>query len=269
MEIGANKNRGGINAGSGELYPTFVTKMRVILIFLLLLPTLVLAEEPMRFVYYDDYRPRSWNENGKVRGILVDIVDEAVGKRLGIPVSHFGYPLKRAQQMVKTGLADAFVTLPTQERRSYTVVGNEPIIVFTLKLATRQNHPKISEIEQITTIEQLKDYTIVDYLGDGWAQQHLKNMNVHWLSDIDSIFPFLIQGRADVVILSTRTIFEMHRQGYDPLIKIFPHNLSSVSFYLCVGKHSSYKDRIDEIDSVLKEMRGDGVIDRIENGYYK
>jgi polar amino acid transport system substrate-binding protein len=61
----------------------------------------------------------------------------------------------------------------------------------------------------------------------------------------------------------------MHRQGYDPLIKIFPNNLSSVSFYLCVSKHSSYKDKIDEFDSLLRKMRGDGVIDRIEDGYYK
>ena len=242
--------------------------MRAIFFYIVLMPTIVLAAEPMRFVYFDDYRPRSWNENGKVRGILVDIVDEALGKRLGIPLSHCGYPWKRAQQMVKAGLADAFITLPTQERRSYTVVGNEPIIVFTLSLAARRDHPRIDEMEQITTIGQLKNYRIVDYLGDGWAQRNLKDMNVHWLSDIDNIFPFLFNDRADVAIVSKRTVFEMHRQGYDAHIKILPHHLSSVSFFLCVGKHSSFQKRINDIDRVLREMREDGVIDRIEMKYY-
>ncbi|XPS90502.1 putative ABC transporter, periplasmic binding domain protein [Desulfosarcina variabilis str. Montpellier] len=241
----------------------------VIFLFLLLFPIFVLAEEQIRFVYYNDYRPRSWIENGKVRGILVDIVDEAVGTRLGISVCHSGYPWKRAQQMVKNGLADAFVTLPTTERRSYTVVGKEPIVVFTLNIATKRDHPRMNDLEKIANIDQLKDYTIADYLGNGWAQQNLINMNVQWLPNIDNIIPFLINGRADISIVSKRTIFEMHRQGYDSQIKILPNNLSSISFYLCVGKHSLYKEKINDIDSVLREMRRDGIIGQIEMEYYK
>jgi polar amino acid transport system substrate-binding protein len=247
----------------------FSTKMRAILFFFLLLPSVVIAAEPMRFVYYDDYRPRSWSDNGRMRGILVDIIDEAIGTRLGIPVAHSGYPWKRAQYMVKNGMADALVTLPTQERYSYTVVGEEPVIVFTLNIVTRRNHPKMKDLEYVTTIEQLKDYSIVDYLGNGWAKSNLKNMNIHWVSNIDSIFRFLSNGRADIAIASKFTIFIMHHQGYASQLRVLPNKLSSVSFHVCVGKHSVYIDRINDIDKVLREMRTDGTIDRIEMAYYR
>lgn len=243
--------------------------MRLFLLFFLLSPTLATAAEPMRFVYYDSYRPRSWDDNGTMRGILIDVVDEAIGKRLGISVTHAGYPWKRAQFKVKEGNADAFITMPNEERRTYTIIGNEPVIEFALRVVTRKNHPKAKEMESITTIEQLKDYKVADYLGNGWAKRNLKEVNVKWLPGSDKIFPFLINKRADIIVASKRTISEMKRQGYDSQLKVFPNKLSSVSFYLCVGKDSPYKDRLNDFDRILREMHEDGTIDRIEESYYR
>lgn len=222
----------------------------------------------MHFVYYDNYRPRSWAEDGKMRGILIDIIDEAVGKRLGIPVTHTGYPWKRAQYMVEKGMADAFITIPTMERRAYTVIGEEPILVFTLSIVTRKDHPRSMEMEAITSVKQLRGYKIADYLGNGWAQRNLTGMGVEWLSNVDRIFPFLINGRADLVVASNRTIYEMNRQGFNTALKVLPNPLSSVSFHLCVGKHSPYKDKLKDFDRIFKEMHKDGTIERIEKSYY-
>ncbi len=243
--------------------------MRLLVLFFLLIPTLVTAAEPMHFVYYDNYRPRSWNDNGTMRGILVDIVEEAVGKRLGIPVSHTGYPWKRAQLMVKEGMADAFVTMPTAERRAYTVIGVEPVIEFALRIVTQKDNPKIREMELITSIEQLKEYEVTDYLGNGWAERNLKEVTVQWLPEIDKIFPFLVEKRADLIVASKRTVYDMKRLGYESQLTILPNKLSSVSFYLCVGKNSPYKDRLNDFDRILKEMHEDGTIDRIEESYYR
>lgn len=243
--------------------------MRLFLLFVFLLPTLATAAEPMRFVYYDSYRPRSWDDNGTMRGILIDVVDEAIGKRLGISVTHTGYPWKRAQLKVKEGTADAFITMPNEERRTYTIIGDEPVIEFALHVVTRKKHPKAKGMEAITSIEQLKDYKIVDYLGNGWAKRNLKEVNVSWLPEIDKIFPFLIDGRADLFIASKRTLYEMKRQGYDSQLTVLPNKLSSVSFHLCVGKDSPYKDRLNDFDRILREMHEDGTIDRIEESYYR
>ncbi len=242
--------------------------MRLLLLFFLLFPTLVTAAEPMQFVYYDSYRPRSWDDNGKMRGILIDIVDEAIVKRLGIPVTHTGYPWKRAQLKVKEGTADAFITMPTEERRAYTVIGDEPFIEFGLRIITRKNHPKAKEMESISSIEQLKDYKIADYLGNAWAERNLKESNVIWLPEIDKIFPFLLANRADIIVASKRTVYEMKRQGYNSQFMVLPNKLSTVSFHLCVGKNSPYKGRVNDFDRIIKEMHKDGTIDRIEESYY-
>ncbi len=243
--------------------------MRLFLIFFFLFPTLATAAEPMHFVYYDSYRPRSWDDNGTMRGILVDVIDEAIGKRLGVPVTHAGYPWKRAQLKVKEGTADAFVTMPTQERRLYTVIGNEPVIEFGLRIVTRKNHPRTRELESITSVEQLKGYKVADYLGNAWAKRNLKDINVRWLPDIDKLFPFLLDDRADIIVASERTIYEMKRQGYGAQLKVLSNMLSLVSFHLCVGKGSPYKDRLNDFDRVIKEMHKDGTIDRIEESYYR
>ena len=243
--------------------------MRLFLLFFLLLPTLATAAEPMHFVYYDSYRPRSWSENGVMRGMLVDIIDEAVGKRLGIQVSHSGYPWKRAQLKVKNGTADAFVTMPTDERRSYTIIGDEPVIEFGLRIITRKDHPKMQELQSITSVTQLDQYTVADYLGNAWAKRNLKDVNVKWLPMIEKIFPFLVEKRADLVVASKRTIYEMNREGYDSKLTVLPNTLSSVSFHICVGKNSPYKDHIKDFDRVIREMHSDGTIDRIEKSYYQ
>ncbi len=242
--------------------------MRLILLLFLFFPTLVSAAEPMHFVYFDNYRPRSWAEDGKMRGMLIDIVDEAAGKRLGIPVAHTGYPWKRAQYMVEHGMADAFITMPTQERRGYTDIGEEPILVFPLNIVTRKDHPRSVEMKVITSVNQLQGYKIADYLGNGWARRNLTGMDVEWFQDIDKIFTFLISGRGDLVVASKRTIYEMHRQGFNTVLKVLPNPLSSVSFHLCVGKHSPYKDKLKHLDRIIKEMHEDGTIERIEKSYY-
>jgi len=131
--------------------------------------------------------------------------------------------------------------MPTQERRIYTVIGKEPVIEFALRIVTRKNHQKTKDMESITSIEQLRDYKVADYLGNGWAKRNLKEVNVQWLPKSDKIFPFLIDGRADIVVASNRTIYEMKLLGYDSQLKVLPNKLSSVSFHMCVGKDSPYK----------------------------
>lgn len=86
------------------------------------------SDAPMHFVYYDNYKPRSWLSDGKMRGILIDIINEAAHKRSGIDIIQEGFPWKRAQLMVQNGMADAFITLPTPERSAYTLVSRESVI---------------------------------------------------------------------------------------------------------------------------------------------
>ncbi len=53
--------------------------------------------------YFGDWKPYSWVEKGKMQGILIDIAEKALVKRMGLKASHKGYPWARAQELVKSG----------------------------------------------------------------------------------------------------------------------------------------------------------------------
>lgn len=240
----------------------------LLVIYVVMAPMLSNAAEPMKLVYYDSYQPRSWNDNGVMKGMLIDIINEAITNRMNIPVTHEGYPWKRAQARVKRGKADAFVTVPSAERGQYTVFSNEPVIEFTLNILTRKNHPRLNTLKQVTTVSELQNYTLVDYLGNGWAKENLQEMKVHWLPDADKIFSFLHAGRADCIISSKRSIYDMKRLGYADDLIILPNKLRTVSFHLCIRKTSEYCHILREFDQIMTEMKADGTIKKLEESYY-
>lgn len=52
----------------------------------------------LNMVYFNDFAPYSWrDEQGKMRGIMVDVMDR-VAAELGIRVTHQGYPWLRAPE---------------------------------------------------------------------------------------------------------------------------------------------------------------------------
>ncbi|PLX66057.1 MAG: hypothetical protein C0602_13075 [Denitrovibrio sp.] len=224
--------------------------------------------EPMKFAYYDQYAPRSFSEDGQMKGILIDIVDEIIVKEMGIPVEHHGYPWSRAQAMVKSGRADAFVTVPTPDRMAYTIVNKEPVLTFETFLATAKNNPRHEELSNVKSISELKSFKLVDYLGNDFSKVVLKGMDVTWLPNYDSIFSFILQGKADAVLASRKAINTMTSLGYNENFTVFKNPLSSIKFYLCINKNSEYTKIIDEFDKILAAKKKQGIIENIVESYY-
>lgn len=223
----------------------------------------------MKIVYFDSYPPRSWLENGEMKGILIDIISEVIQNRLGIPLIHEGYPWARAQAMVESGLADAFITIPTEKRRTYTVVGQQPVIQFNLYIATQKNNPKLQQLREITSIKALKPFRLVDYHGNGFAKKELQGFNVEWLPELTAVYPFLAAGKADVMLTSDRSIYDMVRLGYQEQLVVLPQTLHSLSFHLCIGKKSAYQDILPKVDQTLRQMQAEGLMKTISQQYYQ
>jgi len=245
---------------------------RILLATLLLVGILAgqaFSGEPMKIVYFDNYPPRSWQENGEMKGILVDIIHEAIYNRIGMPLVHEGYPWARAQAMVEAGQADAFITVPTEKRKTYTLVSKEPVIQFNLYITTRKDNPLLEQLRKVTDIDGLQPFRIVDYHGNGFAQKRLKKFNVEWVPDVDAIYPFLAAGKADLFLTSDRGIYDMIRLGYQDQFVVLPNALYSLSFHLCIGKQSPYTRILPEIDQALREMQSEGLIKRISEQYYQ
>lgn len=158
------------------------------------------AKEPMLFVYYHDYAPFGWNEDGKMRGIYIDIVNEAFTNRMGIPAEHKGFPWKRAQNMVKDGKADGYCTVVTPERLKFSCAVEEPIIEVNFKIFAPADAPRLAQLRKVKSIPELKGFKLTDYSGSGWAEKNLSGLDIHWLRTNEQIWKFLINGRAEATV---------------------------------------------------------------------
>ncbi len=234
--------------------------------------TPVSARETLLFVYYSDYAPFGWEENGKMHGIYIDIVNEVFANRLGIPVEHRGYPWVRAQLMVKDGDADGFCTVITPERLSYSHASKEPIIKVDFKLFTPGNNPKLDQLKKVKSISELQGFRLVDYLGSGWAQQNLAqaDLDVYWLTTNDQIWQYLLVGRADATVKNEWTTrYILKKLGYDDRIIELPHpmNREPIAFNIFIGKKSPFSRYINQVDEAIKQLRKDGTLNKIYDKY--
>jgi polar amino acid transport system substrate-binding protein len=187
---------------------------------------------------------------------------------MGIDVQHEGFPWVRAQAMVRNGVSDAFITVPTDSRREFTVVSKEPVIVFETFVSTMKDSPHLDKLSKVKSLDGLKGYKIVDYLGNGWARNALKNLNVKWLPDYDAMLKFLEQGKADLIISSRKMIHTAKKLEYAKKMVFFDHPMTSIKFHLCVNKNSEYSGIINKFDQEIKKAKAEGLIEKIISSYY-
>jgi len=228
------------------------------------------AREPMKMVYFDNYQPFSWlDEKEQMRGILIDVINETIRKRMKISVTHEGYPWARAQNRVRVGRADAFVTVPTPERKSYTEISSEVVTAVKFALFAKKESPKMKKFRKIRTIADLKDFTLVSYKGNGWAKKNLAGFNVEWVRSLNTAMKMIARGRCDLLPQSSKvTLFNIKRLGYqDRIIEIPDVILDSTDFKLCIGKKSSYGNILSEFDEMMKAVREDGTLQKIYDKY--
>lgn len=227
------------------------------------------AQEEMKIVYFDNYSPFSWKDDKEVmQGILIDVLNEALQTQMGIRLSHKGYPWARAQKLVEMGEADAFVTVPTPERRAYTEISAEPVLTADVTMFTKKGHPKMDEFSKITTYTDLKGYKLLSYIGNGWAEKRLAGFELDLCAQMDNVFWKLAAGRGDLFVQNSQvgnyTIKKLKMQ--DQIVEL-PSVLESIPFHLCIGKKSPYVKILADFDKTLKQMRESGKLQEIYNKY--
>jgi len=238
------------------------------LLIIAFIPTTALAQSPLKLVYFQNYAPFSWKVNTQMHGILIDVLNEAIEVRMGIPVSHGGYPWKRAQLMVRWNEADAFATVPTPERRAYTEISTEPVVLATITMFIRKGNPEIEELKKVRTVSDLKPFKLGHYIGSGWAKKNLVDLNVSWSPKLDHVLAKLNEGRIDVFVDTSQVVrYNIKKLGYQDRIIELPNIIDSAPFRLCIGKKSSYVNILSKFDEIIKEMKKDGKLQEIYDNY--
>ncbi len=200
-----------------------MTLRAFLLLFLCFLGSGLQAQEALKIVYFNDFAPFSWQGPQQMQGIYVDILHEALVNRMKLDVNHQGFPWARAQALVKAHKADGFITVPTEQRSVYTSF-SEDVLSLPTSIFVRKSHPEFTNMKKINSIAQLKGYVLVDYVGNGWASNALKDMNVHWLARFDQIFPYMVQGRGDAHVASRHMVnYNLKKLGFKGKIIELPH----------------------------------------------
>jgi polar amino acid transport system substrate-binding protein len=218
------------------------------------------AATPMHISYFDYFAPFSFlNDKQEMQGVFVDVLIEALQNRMQIPLTHQGFPWARAQQMVREGYADAFCTVPTNERREYTEVSAEPLVTATFTMFTRRNGPNVAKLNDVKSLAELSPFLIGHYLGSGWAHQKLGGMRIDWATNLDMALRKLAYGRNDVFIDVAEVIRPRIKELKleNDLIEL-PQVLDTQQFNLCVRKESAFTKMLPDFDKVIRQMRLDG-----------
>jgi len=248
--------------------------MRILILMFLILQ--LNAQTPFIWNDDEDYKPFIYKDkNGEAKGIFKDIMVEAF-KRMNIPLKYNLYPWKRTQEYVKDGKADGMITVPTKERLKF-LKPTDTIIIAKEKIFARKDNPKIKQIMQIKSIKEFNNYTVVDYIGAGWAQDHYKHLkHVLWVPKNTNALLMVANKRADIYLsdefigISTiKKLIKQYPQYKENLKKLIacPHVFTKLKFSLLIRKNSKYVNIIPKFNKTLQEMKKDGTYDKILKKY--
>lgn len=222
------------------------------------------AESAFRIAYHEDFAPFSQRREGRMAGIFINILDELLVKRLGLTIEHEGFPWARAQQRVKEGLADAFVTVATDERRAFTVPTQEWITQGRLAMFVRADAPERARLAQIRSIAELRGFNIGTYLGNSWVKSKFADIEVNYVVNRDSALKMLQAGRLQVVVdAANPTHAALRAAGMAGEIVELPPVLDVSETHLCIGKQSPLLVHAGNIDAQLRRMKADGSLQRL------
>lgn len=180
-------------------------------------------------------------------------------------------PWKRAQLMVQQGERDALVTLATDERAAYSQASHE--IVYKVHLVAFINalHPQREQLAKLSTIEQLRHWRVLSYLGDGWAKSHLEDagITVDWSRDRVTVLDKLIALHGDLWIADYISAVPLIRaMNKQKAIAMLADDFGTYNFRFLIGRHSTYLARLSAIDAALKSMREDGTSARLGKEWF-
>lgn len=222
----------------------------------------------MTVVHAEGYYPYHWKEEGVVKGIQIDLINEIVGRLAGIPVTNEIFPWSRCQLLVKSGEKDAFLTYPSAERREYTEVVSIPFFVSEYIIFTSQNNPFIEELKGVKSLKDFGDkdhIEIVHMRGSGWHKSKLKHVKRTYPVDTaKQMLQMLSMGRVDVV-LGQREFFYPHvkKSGIDNNFIEIPNVMDVINFNLCINKSSPFVSKIPELNKLLEELSASGELELI------
>jgi len=229
--------------------------------------TWALADQDWAPVYYTD--PAS--DTG-LSGFWPDVIEELFVNRLNMNLEIERLPWIRAQLQVKNGESDFMVTIPTAERRTYTVVSDDPILNLYMQIFTYAGNERLEEIQKIRSVHDIAKSGLIPVtnLGNGWHAENIDSNGVQteYIRKDESLPKVLASQRVDILIDVPLTMsYQIKKQGLSSQIVMTDVILDQTDFNLLISKKSLFTGRMAEINRHLKDMIDDGTVDKFYSLY--
>lgn len=221
--------------------------------------------------YGINLEPLSFSKQGKMRGILVDLMEESLGKRMGHTLVHRGYPWARAQHLVREGDGDGFCTNPTNERRAYALFSSSPALTIRFELFYNLANPRQAAIENIQTMGDMAPFSIVDYKGNNFSEsRYPESYDLFWANTPELIIQTLTEQRRDMYVGNPIIMMPVVRKlGLEDTIGRRKVNILPPSRYH-LGLRKDFPGAAQVIASfarTIREMNRDGTTRAIRRRY--
>ncbi len=246
--------------------------MKALFVLFLLLFFSNTFAKTIKIVFFNDYEPISFSTPvdehaiGVIPSIIEEALDEITVNDPNTKIELIGLPWIRAQDMVRTGDADAMVTIATPERLTYSTPSKMEVFQDAYRAFTYPGHPRMEELKRIKSLDDLHDFTVCEYRVNGWAKTNLtgKVKEINYTRDINAKISLLTLHSCDLIIELDFLVFSIAKR-YNFLDKIveLPALFKGTSYHLLVSKKSPNQDLLNIFDKKLKAMNEQGRIKTI------
>lgn len=224
------------------------------------------ATEAPPFLIADPTQPSG------IRGLYADILNDVIGRRMGLSWTGALLPWKRAQGEVQSGNADLTITVPTEERLAYAIPSNRPVFEAYLHVYTYKGHPKLKEIRKIRSAEDIRRLGLVPVtnLGNNWHQEQIDAAGVqtHYAPADENIARFLAAHRADIMIDLPLTMDPKIRElGLAQNLEKTPARFGPIRFHILVSRKSSFAASMEALNAAVNQFIQDGSRERTAAKY--
>jgi polar amino acid transport system substrate-binding protein len=225
-------------------------------------PMLLAAELRL---YTEDYRPLSYIENGKITGMVVEVVEELI-LRSGQPASIELMPWTRAyQQAQRETNVGVFPTVRTAQREDkFYWVG--PVAAghtsFYSRAGSGVRVRNLADVERLGTLAVPKLWYSYEML----SEQGLKNL--YGVATPQHMMKMFKHGRVALIVANSLALEEMLASQGMTLAQVeWQYRLMSSASYIAFSRNTD-AERVRQWQQALNEMRRDGSLERIHRRWF-
>lgn len=223
--------------------------------------------DEIRLAYNSQWYPYSYGEGAEVQGILVELLDQLLGARLGYDLRHSGYPWSRAQHLVAEGREHALFTYPSEQRLGYSSRSEFDVYHIQSRAFVRQGSDLEARLKSSARNTSLKGTRICVMLGDNWSENFYRqrDLEFEYGRDTHNCLEQVAYNRSDLFIhASAASLAVISQSQLNDMLTMLPEVYSSVPLTLLIGNQSPVPDDLlDRFDAEVRTMIDDGSLSTV------